>query len=149
MIHRNDLVGQRIASIVGDPSLPDPSLGIDLGDWNCLDLIYVANNGRSFRMPIGDPDEGDILPAASPTALHDSLSWPKSGEMDSRLWNATIIDILVRIDISERFPDSGLIELSSGWFISQLCAAPPGIMPNVDLIKLPKEEVSRYVSVWS
>lgn len=70
MIPRDKLVGQRIVKIVGDSSPLDESLGIDIGDYSCTDFIYVAENGQSFSMPMGDPDEGDFLSVAKLSLIH-------------------------------------------------------------------------------
>lgn len=150
MIPRDKLVGQRIVKIVGDSSPLDESLGIDIGDYSCKDFIYVAENEQSFSMPMGDPDEGDFLSVAKLTSLHEELNWDFATVVDlnSKLWSATIVDIRIAENVEERYPDSGFIELSSGWFLVQLCAGSPGISPNVNLVQSIKD-YNKNVSVWN
>lgn len=141
MIQRSDIVGRRIANILGDTSLSDDSI-------NFCDFIYQTDRGHCFRMPYND-ETGDLLPAVTP-GLHLPVSWPrgKLWHYRWRLWTARIADVLVPANADERFLDTGVIALTSGWYIVQFSGAPIGIMPCVDIVpKLAGGEP--MISVWS
>jgi hypothetical protein len=141
MLPREDIVGHRITNIVGDSTSSDDS-------FNFTDFIYVLDNGIALRMPYDD-ESGDYLPIASLTQNHRPLVWPKSRKkhFNDNLWAATIADILIPLDPEERFLDSGAIKLSSGHFIAQLCGAPHGILPSVDILA-EIGNAGAMVSVW-
>lgn len=141
MISRELVVGHRIADIVGDSTLSDD-------EFNFIDFVYILDNGIAFRMPCDD-DSGDLLPQIVVSPNHAPLVWPKGSEshFQQNLWEATIVDILVPQDSEERYPDTGTIKLSSGWYIRQLGGAPRGIAASVNI----QDEIGSddpMVSVW-
>ena len=98
-------------------------------------------------------DPGDVLPAAQPTANHRALTWPRWprsgwGHYRRNLWRTQISDILIPEDPEERYPDSGRIALTSGWYVVQLSGARHGIAPGVDIISEVPPDGS-MLSVWS
>lgn len=141
MLSHKDIVTRRIVEIVGDSSSSDDS-------FNFTDFIYVLDNNLALRMPYDD-ESGDYLPPATVTHNHQPLEWPKNEQrhLNENLWAATITDILIPQDCDERFPDSGVIKLSTGWFISQLCGAPHGIAPTVGIVN-ELDNAEAMVSVW-
>jgi hypothetical protein len=134
-------VGHRIASISGDSSLSDHT-------YNHCDFIYQTDNCYAFRMPFDD-DSGDLLPSAG-IENHKPLTWPRDRwwRFRRRLWWAQITDILVPANIEKRYPDRGVIALSSGWFVVQCSGGPMGIAPFVTLVKRPDRN-EPLTSVWS
>lgn len=141
MLSREDIVAHRIVKIAGDSSSSDES-------FNFTDFIYVLDNNLTFRMPYDD-ESGEYLPLATLTHNHHALDWPKHTRqhLKKNLWDATITDVMIPRDHEERFPDSGVIKLSTGWFVSQLCGAPGGIVPSVDILKELGNSES-MISVW-
>ena len=142
MLSREEIVGQRITNILGDSSRSDEAI-------NFCDFVYVVANSRCFRMPSGDPEFGELLPAAQPTRNHAPLSWPWKGWWHRRrtLWTAMVTDILVSADPDTRYPDSGVIALSSGWCVIQAAGVPHGVLPEVSIVKqLPGDEP--MISIW-
>jgi len=141
MLKREDIVGKRITQILGDSSHSDESI-------NYCDFIYVVGT-HSFRMPFDD-ETGDLLPYAAVTANHGELNWPreKTLHFERNLWSAHIVDILVPADSEARYPNSGVIELSSGWYVVQSSSGSLGIAPNVDIIP-DLWEAGPMVSVWA
>jgi hypothetical protein len=140
MLRRELVIGRRIANILGDSTLSD-------GDFNFIDFVYVLDNDIAIRIPYDD-ESGDLLPQATVTPKHTRLVWPKDNpeHFKKNLWNATITDILLPHDPEERYPDRGIIKLSSGWYLTQLSGAPAGIAAAVYL----QEEISPdpLISVW-
>ncbi len=141
MLPREDVVGHRIKDIVGDSTSSENS-------FNFTDFIYVLDNDVALRMPYDD-ESGDLLPSANVTQNHGALAWPndKQRHFNDNLWNATITDILIPQDPEERYPDTGVIQLSSGWFIVQLAGAPTGIAPSVDILA-ELADAESMISVW-
>jgi hypothetical protein len=141
LLQRSDIVGHRLANILGDSSLSDESI-------NYCDFVYQTDNGHCFRMPY-DRDTADLLPHVEPTPNHSPTVWPRKEWWHYRrkLWTASITDILVPADPEERFLDTGIIALSSGWFVAQCGGTPIGILPSVNVI----EEISAepMISVWA
>lgn len=142
MIPRELVVGQQISNIVGDSSLSG-------ADFNFTDFIYVLANGIAFRMPYDD-ESGDLLRQVAVSKNHAPLKWPPEmgNHFNDHLRVATIADILVPQNPEERFPDTGLIKLSSGWFLGQLGGAPCGISPSVNIQK-DVGHSDPVISVWA
>lgn len=141
LIPRSDLVGHRLVAVLGDSSLSDATI-------NSCDFIYTASSGYSFRSPSGYEGE-DLLPEVAP-GRHSLLNWPaeKAAHYQEVLWSARIADILVPKDPEERHPDTGVIALTSGWYVVQCGAAPIGIAPMVYLVPdIDKSEP--MISVWA
>ena len=141
MLQRESIVGHRIVDVVGDSSTSDES-------FNFTDFVYVFDNGLAIRMPHDDESE-DLLSGVDVTANHQSLDWPKEKrrQLKRNLWAATVKDILVPRDPEERYPDTGVILLSTDWLIVQLSAAPHGIEPFVNIVN-ELENLESMVSVW-
>jgi hypothetical protein len=142
MISRELVVGHRIANIVGDSSLSDD-------DFNFIDVVYILDNEIAFRMPYDD-GSGDLVSQVVVSPNHGPLIWPKDDEMhfDKNLWEAVIADILIPEDPDERYLDSGIIKLSSGWIVTQLSCAPRGIAASVGIQKDTGSSDS-MMSVWA
>jgi hypothetical protein len=141
MLARDDVIGQQISEIVGAST--------DLeNDIHYTDFIYVLANGMAFRMP-SDDESGNWLPEATAMPDHLPLIWPadEKEHFQLNLWSATIAEILVPLEIDDRYPDSGVIKLSSGWYLIQSCSAPFGVTPYVQLVQDPLGE-DAFVSVW-
>jgi hypothetical protein len=141
MIRREQIVGRRLANILGDSSLTDRSI-------NFCDFLYVTDIGHCFRMPHNDGTD-DMLAAVAPSEKHFPVRWPRGSwwHYHRKLWWPRIQDILVPADPEARFPDSSLIQMSSGWCVFQSSWGPIGIMPWVDVIaQLPRD--APMVSVW-
>jgi hypothetical protein len=129
LLDRAEIVGHRIAEVLADSSLSDES-------YQYCDFLYVTDHGRCFRMPDGNPDY-DMLSAATPPATCGPVHWPAAQQrhFQKRLWSAEITDILVVADPELRFPDTGAIRLSSGWYLVQSSGGPIGIGSAVFLVE--------------
>ena len=141
MIQRDNIIGHRITAVLGDSSLSDKSI-------NFCDFLYRTDNGQCFRMP-GDDNSGELLASVEVTNSYERLNWPRESEAHYKrnLWNAAIVDILVPADPEKRYPDSGLIALSSGWYIMQYSCAPIGVLPFVSITQQ-SERGQPMTSVW-
>ena len=142
MYQRDEIVGRRIANVFCDSSLSDESL-------NFCDFVYVIDARRSFRMPFDD-GTGDLLQHVAITEKHSPATCPRWRwwHYHRLLWRARITDILVPADRESRFPDTGIIALSSGWFLAQSCGGPMGIAPTVDIMARLNDD-EPMVSIWA
>ena len=141
MLRREEIVGHRITKILGDSTLSDES-------FNYTDFVFLLSNNIAFRIPFDD-ESGDLLPSAGVSKNHEPVIVPQSEKerFRKKLFSATVADVLVPSDPEERYPDSGLVSLSSGSFVATLSSGQPGIIPMVFLIDSPKNS-GPLVSVW-
>jgi hypothetical protein len=147
-LQRQDIVGHRIRSVLGDSNIPGSS---GESSTNFTSFMYVLDSGACFRLP-GSPADG--LERIVSTQASRPLRWPKWPsrawwEHRKRLWHAEVQDILRPESDEEFFPDTLFILLSSGWCLWQMSSAPEGIAPCVGLaLAAEKTRGEKYVSFW-
>ena len=141
MLNLTDIVGRRLVEILGDSSQADESRS------HC-DFLYGVEHGLYFRLP-WEVGSDDWITDVRPASGHGPVDWPrrKWWHYRTKLWAASIVDILVPLEPEYRSPDSGVIALSSGWYVVQCSGGPTGIMPYVDIVSKVRD-VDSMVPVW-